>query len=283
MKKICAVMITGIVALLINVQAFAQINMPIVNDSVIAPYRLAITYYKTTNLIFPYPIKSVDRGSKDILVQKAKDVENILQIKAGKLHFTETNLTVITTDGKLYSYILNYEDTPAVINIIFDSKVQRDPETFFSDGGFNEAEMKTDAESIIRAEKFLRGIRNEMYGVNLQLEGIYINQEVIYLRIRVSNQTNINYDINQFRFFIRDQKKSKRTTTQEIEIYPLHIYNDASVIEGQSGQLFVFAVPKFTIPDKKFLAIQLMEKNGGRNLKLSIHNKTIVKAKRVIK
>jgi hypothetical protein len=50
-------------------------------------------------------------------------------------------------------------------------------------------------------------------------------------------------------------------------------------VVGQSEHVFVFALPKFTIPDNKFLEIQIMEKNGGRNLELKIHNKTIIKAK----
>jgi len=37
--------------------------------------------------------------------------------------------------------------------------------------------------------------------------------------------------------------------------------------------------PKFTIPDKKYLFIQIMEKNGGRHLQLRVHNRTIVKAR----
>lgn len=281
MKKICAVMITGIVALLINVQVSAQIAIPITKDSVIAPYHLAVTYYKTTNLVFPYTIKSVDRGSKDILAQKAKGVENVLQVKAGKLGFDETNLTVITADGKLYSYILNYVDSPSILNISFAHKMQWNPESFFSQSCMNEAEVQTDADKLVSAKRTTRGIKDKSYGIDFRLDGIYINNEVMYFRIKIANGTNINYDISQLRFFIRDQKKSKRTATQEVEIYPLHISNDTLAITGHSEQVFVFAVPKFTIPDKKYLAIQLMEKDGGRNLELSLHNKTIVKAKPV--
>jgi len=59
----------------------------------------------------------------------------------------------------------------------------------------------------------------------------------------------------------------------------LYIDSDTSVVKGQSEHVFVFAVPKFTIPDKKYLTIQLMEKNGGRHLELKIHDKTVVKAR----
>lgn len=283
MKKKYAVMITGIVALLINVQAFAQMTMPVLKDSVIAPYHLAVTFYKTTNLIFPYAIKSVDRGSKDILAQKANDVDNVLQIKAAKLDFEETNLTVITADGKLYSYILNYVECPSVLNILVGNKEHLNPLVFFSENSINEARMQADAEKIFKAKKTVRGVKDNLSGINLRLEGIYINGEVMYFRIKINNQSNIDYDIKQLRFFIIDQKKSKRTATQELEIRPLHKYSDTSVVAGKSKRVLVYAVPKFTIPDKKYLAIQLMEKNGGRNLELSVHNKTIVRARLINK
>ena len=38
------------------------------------------------------------------------------------------------------------------------------------------------------------------------------------------------------------------------------------------------AIPKFTIPDKKYLAVQLFEANGGRHIELSVKNRTIIKA-----
>jgi len=110
------------------------------------------------------------------------------------------------------------------------------------------------------------------------MNGLFIQNDVLYVRISIENESNINYDIDQLRFFIRDQKKAKRTATQEIEVSPVFVYNDTHKVEGQSANTIVFALPKFTIPDKKYLAIQLMEKNGGRHLELHVKNKTIVKA-----
>jgi hypothetical protein len=40
----------------------------------------------------------------------------------------------------------------------------------------------------------------------------------------------------------------------------------------------VFALEKFTIPDAKYLAIQIMEKNGGRHLSMKINNRKIMQA-----
>ena len=278
MKKTFEVLAIGII-LLMNMQAFSQNELSEVGDSVITPYPLMITFNKTTNLIFPYSITSVDRGSKDVLAQKAHGVENILQVKAGRKGFEETNLTVVTGDGKLYSYLINYGDNPSVLNISFVARDIRNAQALFPANEMNEAEVKTNAEKVAYEQITIRHIKKKVYGISFRLDGIYIHENVMYFRLKINNQSNINYDISQLRFFIRDQKKSKRTATQELEINPLHIYNDTSSVAGQSVRVFVFAVPKFTIPDRKYLTIQLMEKGGGRNLELSVHNKTIVKAR----
>ncbi|MBF9252127.1 conjugative transposon protein TraN [Pontibacter sp. 172403-2] len=277
MKTICAVMITGIFLVLTNINAYSQ-NAHGSTVSVIEPYPLAITYFKTTNLMFPYAIKSVDRGSKDVLAQKATGVENILQVKAGKRGFNETNLTVITADGKLYSYVLSYADNPSVLNLQFSTAGKPADNTLFSAANPNEAVIQEDAKKVAAEKKNVRGVKDKKYGIKFRLNGLFIRDDVMYYQIKVTNKSNINYGIDQLRFFIRDQKKPKRSATQEIEIKPLDIQNDASIIAGQSERILVFALPKFTIPDKKYLAIQLMEKNGGRHLELDVHNKTIIKA-----
>lgn len=102
---------------------------------------------------------------------------------------------------------------------------------------------------------------------------------MLYFRISLENQSNINYAIEQFRFFIQDQKKSKRTAAQEIELLPSYILNGITEIRNNSDHSLVLALPKFTIPDRKVLTIQLMEKSGGRNLELKVKNKIIVQAK----
>jgi len=278
MKKISVIMIAGFMLSLLNARVFAQ-NKSELNTTIIEPYRLPITFHKTTNLVFPYAIKSVDRGSKDILAQKAKGVDNVLQIKAGKLGFEQTNLTVITADGKLYSYLLDYSDTPTVLNISFTNNPETKSETFFLNPIVNEAQMQAEAEMVINEERNINGIKDKSFGIKLLMDGLFINDDVLYCRLKLQNNSNINYGIEQFRFYIRDQKKSKRTATQEIEVTPLHINGDTSVVPGQTEKVLVFALPKFTIPDKKYFAIELMEKSGGRHLHLQVHNRTILRAK----
>jgi conjugative transposon TraN protein len=279
MKKLCAVVVTGIFLVLVSNRAYSQNAYSPVKASSIKPYHLTITFYKTTNLVFPYSIKSVDRGSRDILVQKAKAVENVLQIKAGRPDFQETNLTVITADGRLYSYVIKYADNPAMLTIQFANNTAIvKPAALFSTAGMNEATIQANAEKVAGENGNGRGPKDKKFGMGLKLNDMYIGDDVMFCQFKLKNRSNISYDIEQIRFFIRDQKNNKRTATQELEIKPLYVYGNPSTVAGQSERIFVFSLAKFTIPDKKYLAVQFMEKSGGRHLSLKIHNKRLVRS-----
>lgn len=280
--------IIAIVSLLsmLNGSALSQ-TLTKVSYDVIEPYRLEVTYYKTTNLIFPYPVRSVDRGSSGILVQIAKNVDNILQIKAGEKDFEETNLSVVTSDGKLYCFTVNYADNPDELTLVINAADEVSSIgnvkgcAVFSSASPNEAKIKASAKWVALSEKNIHGVKSKKHGIKIKLTGLYIRDGVMYFQIKVNNTSDINYDIARFRFSILDQKIARRTASQEIELSPLYIYGDTSTISHQGSHEFVYAFPKFTIPDKKYLLIQLTEENGGRHLKLRVHNKTIMKAKRV--
>src|SRR6478609_7705688 len=94
------------------------------SEEIIKTLPLEITFNKTSSIIFPAVIKSVDRGSRDILAQKAKGVGNVLQLKAGKENFSETNLTVITGDGVLHQFTINYSGQP--ISLTFNISAYED-------------------------------------------------------------------------------------------------------------------------------------------------------------
>lgn len=281
MKKINSIVRMGLLFVFISLTTLSKGQTGYVQTTIIEPYPLKITLNKTTNIIFPYAIKSVDRGSADVLAQKAKGVENILLLKAAKENFPETNLSVITADGKLYSFLLDYINNPTAINISFvsDTAISETPNPLKP--FYNEAAMKLDAERILKEKKRLHGLRDFRYEVKLALSGIYIKNDVIFFKVEVANSSSISYDVDMLKFYIKDEKKAKRTASQEIEVPPVYVSGDTATIVGDTKNTLVFALPKFTIPDKKYLSIQLMEKNGGRNLELSVRNRTIIKARKI--
>lgn len=147
-----------------------------------------------------------------------------------------------------------------------------DKEILFSAENQNHKEVQQYSQLALSKKKSISGLSTSRFSVQLRVNGIFIHQDVMYFRVLLGNNSRINYDVDQLRFFIRDQKKSKRTASQELEIMPLLATSDISKISDQSEVSLVFAIPKFTIPEKKNFTLELIEKNGGRHLELNIKN-----------
>ena len=136
----------------------------------------------------------------------------------------------------------------------------------------------TYSNGILDNPKTLRGIKDKKYNMKSSVIGIYIKENVIYYQLYIENNGPVDYDIDLLRFYIKDKKKSKRTAVQENEQKPLYIAGNISKVKAGEISVIVFALDKFTIPDKKYLAVQIMEKNGGRHFLMKVNNKKIMKA-----
>ncbi|MHC0444723.1 conjugative transposon protein TraN [Flavobacterium sp. 3-218] len=256
--------------LLVSVWAYPQLKS---RETVFYEDRyknLQIGYSKTTSIVFPYPIKSIDKGSAEVLVQKAKGVENILLVKAARQYFFQTNLTVVTSDAKLYVFVLNYNEDCPDLNIKAQNAAAASKDVLFTLENENQKKIEQSASLALSKKIKTSGLKKTKFQIKLEVSGIFIHEDVLYLRVVLENKSKISYDIDQLRFFIRDQRKSKRTASQEIEIQPLYCTSSSAVIPDKSEVVKVFALEKFTIPDNKLLTLQLLEKNGGRHLEASI-------------
>jgi len=233
---------------------------------------LGISEASTTSLLFPFPIVSVDRGSRDVLAQKPIGVENLLQIKAAQAEFVPSNLTVVTSDGKLYNFSVAYEYEP--LTYAYDFSKSTDNSTVRFDAGHNAEQINAWA-SMAYHDRNRIEIRERNYDIALTITGMYIAGDYIFYRILLEDETNISYDVDQLRFFVRDKKISRRTASQEIELLPVSIWQAVEKMPAKGLESFVVVLPKFTIPNKKNLYLQLTEKNGGRHLLLRVKgNKT---------
>ena len=147
--------------------------------------------------------------------------------------------------------------------------------------GINPVELSNISRRILSKSTQGNIRKDKKFRLKISLKDIYVNQNIIFYKVQISNKSNLDYDIDALRFYIRDKQRVKRTATQEIEVYPVFLTANAETVKGKSKVDVVYALPKFTIPDAKVLEIDLFEKNGGRNLKLKISNTVILNAKTI--
>lgn len=262
----------------------------------IRPLRIEAGFSKTVHILFPSPVTYIDIGSMDIIAGKADGAGNVVRVKAAVRNFTtETNLTVITEDGGFFSFDVHYAENPAVSTIDISALKQpavengsTQPEPASAEGRVllqevgreKPATVKRVLGDIYRQSRIdVKGVRTKKYGIGVEVLGIYVHNDVIYIHTMISNETNITFEVDARQFIVADRKLAKRTAQQQTPLEILRVCNDPIVVRGHQRQRTVFALQKFTIPDDKVLLLEIIERNGARHQTVEIPAKELLDAK----
>lgn len=262
----------------------------------LTPRTIEVGFTKTVHILFPAPVTYIDIGSMAIIAGKADGAENVVRVKAAVRDFAEeTNLTVITEDGGFYTFDARYAENPSMstIEIAAAESPATQPASASEPARANEgrvllrevgrerpATIKRVLSDIYRQNRMdVKGIHTRKYGVEVEVRGIYVHNDVIYLHVQIANNTNISFEVDYRRFVVADRKAAKRTAQQQRIIEPLRVCNDPSIVRGHQRQRIVFALPKLTLEEDKILLLEIAEKDGARHQYLEISSKELFGAK----
>ena len=255
----------------------------------IRPVRIEVGYTKTVHLLFPAPVTYIDIGSMDLLAGKADGAENVVRVKAAVRDFaTETNLTVITEDGGFYTFDARYAENPAVSTLEITAsdpsvgnEASAEGRVLLREVGREKpATVKRMLSEIYRQNRQdLKGIRSKKYGIEVEVRGIYVSNDVIYIHTLVRNETNISFEVDCRRFVVADRKLAKRTAQQRQPFDIIRVCNDPPIVRGRQQQRTVFALPKLTLSADKVLLLEIVERNGARHQTVEIGAKELLTAK----
>lgn len=281
--------------------------LPIDRAAVKGSYPLGISDRKTTHIIFPTKIREFDAGTDYVLAQIPETVTNVLRVKAnpkatifcqadsGK----ETNMTVITEDGGFFSFLIRYQEEPEILNINMANNVTADDYTSRSLGinraaaitfvqsvsatdglPVAEADLLNHCERVLERKPFMRNIGASSMRLTHLLTGIYVADKVMYLQFNLRNDSQLDYEVDFVKFYVRDKEKLKRMAAQEVELKPYGRYPvEPKLLRAKTEQSVVYALPMTTLTEEKVLDIELYEKQGGRHLRFQVEADVLLLAK----
>jgi hypothetical protein len=231
---------------------------------------IPVTAEKMTNLVFPEAIQAGVVVSTEIIAQKVHSVDNVIEIKALRRHFTSTNLTVYGKDGLLYSFVLRYVDDSSVLNFrvlpasgatIQLSGLPSNIPTLREDGKELEA----------RPEKLHLAVHAER--LILRLTGVYSKDSLEWLTFNLSNRSALDFLPERMRFYLQDRKKVRRRAIQEVDIQPIYQDLPASIDHEKRSPL-AMAFNPFNISKGKRLICEFRGMDG-RMIQLKLPGKRL--------
>ena len=252
--------------------------LPMDNSTVRPSYQIDVTDKKTTHLIFPYEIRYADLGSKEIAGEAVEKAGNVFRIKAlSSSPFMETNLTVVTADGRLFSFLIHYRESPEALTYdltktLLDGAVSKSAKVSSGSQARLADNLNRQGELALHSRRKIRHVGYKAQGISLFLKNILYKDDVMYLVLGMENSSKLDYDIDYLRTYVKQMKQvGESSATQDVPIEPIKTF-DASerAIPRREELTKVIAIERLTLEADRRLIVQIGEANGGRQLAITI-------------
>lgn len=233
--------------------------------------------HKTVALFFPEPIRQGIVGAPNFVFTYNREKEQhfgLVQAMPGE----DSNLLVLTKDGRVYSYILKYRKQLSSLNHFVASSESignERPITIHKKPDDNE--LDSIAKRTAYFERFCNYLlmaKNERLatkrkgGIKFQLQKMAYHGNETYLVMEISNNSEIDFEVDYLKVYSVTGNKKKKASHQRLEMVPLHKYQVPIKISVGNSKRFVYVLPKFVLGDNEKLMLELKERNGSRKVSL---------------
>jgi hypothetical protein len=143
----------------------------------------------------------------------------------------------------------------------------------------NKDQLKSCCQKIVNDMQRIYYLNGRSGKMKLQVRGIYIRGNSQFFALRLSNRSSLDYEVDSIRFFIVENQKRRSPPLLLNELAPVYVYDSARLVKGFSRVTSVIVIPRLTLPRHRRLQIEVLEKNGGRQLQIQAGNFTLENAR----
>lgn len=241
--------------------------------------------HKNVALFFPNPIRQGLTGSENFVFTYNREKEQyfgLLQATPGK----ESNLLIINNNGSIFSYIVRYKEQLETLNYFIPDSTSignEKPSTGAADNENKPIELfdfKTNyyerfCSYLVKRRQLIGKLKKRHDGIILKIENIVFDKDELYVVMTIENKSSLDYDVNFLNLNIQTRQKGKKKSLQSLYLKPVFEYNVPLKIKENQTVKLVYVIPKFSLSNERKVVLELNEKNGERNIKLNISDKTI--------
>ncbi|MCL4638335.1 MAG: conjugative transposon protein TraN [Olivibacter sp.] len=252
--------------------------------------KLFVSDISTVHFISPEPIQYVDISTNHFVGDIP--VDNILRVK----YLQDTSIRVsdifdnnnrdileaiVTIVGQsfyaqyrlIHTSSLNHSGAITSVEILPDQMRALE----FPEITMTRTEMEAFSLKVLKRKRSFFNVTSKENGMVAQLNNIFSFGDYVFIDVSFKNHTKIKYDVDEFRFNIKDKRIAKATNVQDIEIKPAFTLYEQPYFRKDYRNVFVFK--KFTYPNDKVLSLQMTEDQiSGRTIELRIDYRDLLNA-----
>ncbi|RYE13084.1 MAG: DUF4138 domain-containing protein, partial [Sphingobacteriaceae bacterium] len=197
------------------------------------------------------------------------------------LHYGIVNrsIGIVTIVGEKFiaQYDVWYSQNDQVVQTQIEILPKNSNPLNISGIALSQNDLHSFALQVLKKSTKFHGVRSAAYGLDAQVNNIYTVDDYVLIDVSYTNNTNLKYDVDEFRFKIDDKRITKATNVQSVELKPIFKLYDKTAFKRQYRNIFAFK--KFTFPDNKVLSIELTEKQiSGRVITMQLDYSDVLNA-----
>lgn len=244
--------------------------------------KIYITEGVSLHFVSPEPIQYADISTKSM--RGDLPVKNVLRLKfvpdsGGHYGFVNRSLGIVTIVGEKFiaQYDIWYSQNEDNVQTQIEILPKNTNPLNVASIPLSQNDLHNYALQALKKSTKTHSMRSAAYGLEAQVNNIYTVDDYVFIDVSYTNNTNLKYDVDEFRFKIDDKRITKATNIQSVEVKPVFQLYDKTAFKRQYRNIFAFK--KFTFPDNKVLAIELTEKQiSGRVITLQLDYSDVLNA-----
>lgn len=227
----------------------------------------------STHFVAMEDIKYVDISVNDIV----GDIPTGNTLRVKPIEEGASGVITIITESYLVQYMLVYTQDMSKTYTRYNIPYCDLRSYLTSERSMTKSQMYDYAYNMFTSKSKFFDVSTKTNRLKITLNNIYTFDKYFFIDVSMTNQTNIQYDIDQIRFKIEDKKQTKATNFQSVEILPLMQINQDKSFKKNYRNIFVFE--KFTFPNDKVFTIEVSEEQiSGRTITLMIDYQDVLNA-----
>ena len=143
----------------------------------------------------------------------------------------------------------------------------------------SQAQLKMCCQKIVRDVQRLYYLNNRNGKMRLVVRGIYTRGKSLFFSLKLINKSPLDYDVDSIRFFVAEKVKGVHSPERLNELKPVYVYDSATLVKGYGRVTTVYVLQRMSLARHHRLQIEVLEKNGGRQLLVQAANFTLETAK----
>ena len=129
-------------------------------------------------------------------------------------------------------------------------------------------------EEVMRKPRNLYHITDKCFGMEADCINVYAYSDQLYIVLSLTNKSDIGYDAGDAQFTVETKKVSSKTLQSDKPIWPKSSFGKLACAPNAMTKIG-YTIPKLTLQKNEVLKVYIYEKDGTRNLFLTLDAKDV--------